>query len=68
MDATPHDENSVHKQKYMIIMPGAVVVWLASSKLRDDSRALGTIPWIDPGMNGLDRPQVERVQAMMVIS
>ena len=66
MHATPHDENSVHKPKYMSVMLGAVVVWLASSKLRDDSRALRTIPLMDPGMNGPDGPPVERVQAILV--
>ena len=47
-------------------MPGAIAVWLVSSKLRDDSRALGTIPWMDPRMNGLDGLLAERLQAMLL--
>ena len=50
----------------MIVMPGVVVVWLVSSKLRDDSRALGTVLWIDPRMNGLDGPLMERVKTMLL--
>ena len=47
-------------------MLGAVVVWLVSSKLRDDSRALGTVLWIDPGMNGLDWPLKGRAQTILL--
>ena len=50
------------KTKQMIVVLGAVVVWLVSSKLRDDSRAQG----IDPRINGLDGPLMERVQTMLL--
>ena len=56
LHATPHDENSVHKPKCMIVMVGAVVVWLVSSNPRGDSRVLGIVLWTDPRMNDLDGP------------
>ena len=50
----------------MIVMPGVLAMWLVSSKLRNDSRALGTIPWMEPGINGLDGLLVEKVQAALL--